>query len=400
MERASSAPVIHAPEAPAWLSRVMPWSLRVVTCDTVRVTFYTTRRDRLAEGQRGGYTDGITMLMPRRHLRVDEVAKVTRLSPRTVAGILHGDGRGTSRAVRERVRLVAERLGHPAPPGTRLLLVTSETPYFSFQPQGLFQGLVEGAHAAGCRLEVAMVSDDRLDNEPGLRALIEEHGVDGLLINYHLGFPRALPELLERIGVPAVWINSLHRHDCVMPGDYDAAMTLTRHLIALGHRRIAYADLTSDFTAHVLHHSCLERLDGYKHAMQEADLPACLIGVELPLERDEREAVVRTTLADAAAPTAVIGYCPRSVMPFHQIAVSEHHLSIPGGLSLAAFVNEEHETAGVDLTGMTNPWLDVGHAAVTRLVARCAQPGKRFDPLMVPMRLITGATCGRPSASD
>jgi LacI family transcriptional regulator len=364
-----------------------------------RVTFYTADRQRLARKRRGGYTHGITMLMPRRHPRVDEVAKVTRLSPRTVAGILHGDGRGTSRAVRERVRLVAERLGHPAPPGTRLLLVTSETPYFSYQPQALFQGLVEGARAAGCRLEVAIVPDDRLDNESGLQALIEEHGVDGLLINYHLGFPRALPELLERLTVPAVWINSLHRHDCVMPGDYDAALTLTRHLIALGHRRIAYADLTSDFTAHVLHHSCLERLDGYQQAMEEAELPECLIGVELPLERAEREALVRATFADAAAPTAVIGYCPRSVMPFHQIAVSEQRRSLPGDLSLATFVNDEHETAGLDLTGMANPWLDVGHAAVTRLVARCAQPGKRFDPLMVPMRLMLGSTCGRPNGN-
>lgn len=373
---------------------------RPVKTDAPCVTFYNAHRQSFAVQPCGGYTHHITMLMPRRHPRVDEVAKVTRLSPRTVAGILHGDGRGTSRAVRERVRLVAERLGHPAPPGTHLLLVTSETPYFSFQPQALFQGLVEGARAAGCRLEVAIVPDDRLDNEAGLQALIQEHGVDGLLINYHHGFPRALPELLERLGLPAVWINSLHHHDCVMPGDYDAALALTRHLIALGHRQIAYADLTNDFTAHVLHHSCLERLDGYKQAMEEADLPACLIGVELPLEREERENVVRASLTDAVALTAVIGYCPRSITPFHQVAVGDLQRAVPGNLSLATFINDEHETAGLDLTGMANPWLDVGHAAVTRLVARCAQPGKRFDPLMVPMRLMTGATCGRVRASD
>lgn len=88
------------------------------------------------------------MLPPRKHTTVGDVAKVTRLSPRTVAGILHGDGRGTSRAVRDRVRQVAERLGHPAPAGTTLLLVQSETPFFSFLPQALFQGLIEGAHGA------------------------------------------------------------------------------------------------------------------------------------------------------------------------------------------------------------------------------------------------------------
>ncbi len=331
------------------------------------------------------------MLPPRKQTTVDEVAKMMHLPPRTVAGILRGDGRSTSRAVRERVRLVAERLGNPAPPGTTLLLVQSATPYYSFQPQALFQGVVETAHAAGCRLEVAIVPDDRLSHEAGLKALMYESRAAGLLFNYHLGYPRSLPELIERLNIPAVWINSLHQHDCVMPGDFDAAVTLTRHLLALGHQRIAYADLTNDFTAHALHHSCLERLDGYKQAMLEAGHQPQLIGVELPLDR---RPLLHETLTAAAPPSAVIAYCPRSLMPFYQHAVAGLRLRVPGDLSLATFVNEEHEITGLDITHMANPWLEVGHAALTRLVARCTQPARRFDPLMVPMPLIAGGTCG------
>jgi LacI family transcriptional regulator len=332
------------------------------------------------------------MHMPRRTPRVDEVAKVTRLSPRTVAGILHGDATGASRSVRERVRLVAERLGHQAPPGTRLLLVQSTTPYFSFLPQPLFQGLVDGARTAGCRLELATVSDNRIDNEAGLLALIHETGANGLLINYHHGYPRALPDLLERLNLPAMWINSLHRHDCVMPGDFDAAVTLTRHLLALGHRRIAYADLTNDFTGHTLHHSCLERLDGYKQAMVEAGRAPLLIGVEQPLDATGRQQAIHVMLTAPERPSAVIGYCPRSLMPFYHHALSDLRLTIPDDLNLACFLNEEHEIPGLDVTRMTCPWLDVGRAAIIRLVARCAQPGKHFDPLMLPMPLIPGTT--------
>jgi LacI family transcriptional regulator len=265
-------------------------------------------------------------------------------------------------------------------------LIHSETPSFSFQPHDLFQGLVEAAHAAGCHLEVTIVPDERLDNEAGLLSLIQEFAADGLLINYHLCYPRALPELIERLPVPAVWINSLHRHDAVMPGDFDAGVALTKHLIDLGHRRIAYADLTSDFTA-------LERLDGYKQAMKQADLPTHLIGAELPLDVQEQASVARESLAAHEAPTAILGYCPRSIMPFYHAALGHLHKTLPRDLSLASFVNEEHEISGLNLTRMSNPWLEIGHAAVTRLVARCAQPGKRFDPLMVPMRLIPGSTC-------
>ena len=335
------------------------------------------------------------MLPPRKHTTVDDIAKVTHVSPRTVADTTHGDARGTSRVVRDRVRLVAERLGHPAPPDTTLLLIQSETPSFSFLPQALFQGLIEGANASACRLEVAIVPDTQLDNEAGLQALVRERGATGLLLNYHLGYPRALPELIERLNLPAVWINSLHRHDCVMPGDFDAAVTVTRHLLALGHRRIAYADMTNDFTAHVLHHSCLERLDGYKEAMVEAGREPQFIGVELPLAANDRRAAVHAALTATSTPTAVIAYCPRSLMPFYHHAVADLHMTIPGDLSLCSFVNDEVETGGLDLTRMANPWLNVGHAAVTRLVARCTQPSKRFDPLMLPVPLLAGVTCGR-----
>lgn len=334
------------------------------------------------------------MLPPRKHTTPGNAGRITRLSPRTVAGVLHGDGRSTNRAVRERVRLVAERLGHPAPAGTTLLVVQSETPHLSYHPPGLLQGLIEGARAAGCRLEMAIVPDDQLDNEAGLQALLGQTGANGLLFNYHLGYPRALPELIERLAVPTLWVNSLHRNDCVMPGDFDAAVSLTRHLLALGHRRIAYADLTNDFTAHVLHHSCLERLDGYKQAMLEGGHRPQLLGVELPLDAVEQRHLTSATLSADPVPSAVIAYCPRSLMPFYHHALADRHLRVPGDLSLATFVNDEHEIAGIDVTRMANPWLDVGHAAVTRLVARCAQPGKRFDPLMVPMSLIAGSTCG------
>jgi DNA-binding LacI/PurR family transcriptional regulator len=335
------------------------------------------------------------MLTPRKHTKIDEVAKAMRLSPKTVAGILQGDGRGTSRAIRERVRRVAERLGHPAPPGTSLLLMMSETPNYNIQSQRLLQGLAEGARVAKCRLEVAIVPNNRINNEAAIQALVQEHGVQGLLIHFHHEFPRVMPELLERLNVPAMWINGFHHHDCVMPGDYDAAMTLTRHLIELNHRRIAYADFTNDFTQHTLHHSCLERLDGYKQAMQEARLSTRLIGVELPIESQEQKRVIVDAMLATDAPTAVIGYSPQSTMPFYHLAPSELNRSIPEGLSLATFVNEENKTSGIDFTRMMTPWIAVGHAVISRLVARCAQPGKRFAPLMQPMEFIPGSTCRR-----
>ncbi len=335
------------------------------------------------------------MRQPHKHISIGDVAKVARVSPKIAAEILHGQAASASRNTRERVRLVAERLGHPAPPGTTILMIHSSTNHQSYTPHALMHGVMKAASKANCRIEIASVADDQLDNEPALRHLIGHYNAGGLLINYQHGFPRVMPELIERLGIPAVWLNSPQQQDCVVPADFDAAQSLTNHALALGHHRIAYMDLTSDFTVHSLHHSSLERLDGYEHAMKEAGLPSRLIGVEYPLNKIERNELISILLQSPDRPTFIITYNQNSALPLLHLALSSGHLRVPQDVSIASFSDDLQDSAHTDITHMAVPWEDVGHAGLERLIARCHQPGRRFDPLMLPLQLQHGTSCGR-----
>ncbi len=335
------------------------------------------------------------MRQPHKPITISDVAKVARVSPKIAAEILHGQIASASRNTRERVRLVAERLGHPAPPGTTILMLHSSISHQSYTPSALMHGVMKAANKANCRIEIVSVSDDQLNNEPALRHLICHYNAGGLLINYQYGFPRVMPELIERLGIPAVWLNSPQQQDCVVPADFDAAQLLTNHALALGHHRIAYINLTSDFTVHSLHHSSLERLDGYEHAMKEAGLPSRIIGAEYPLTKIERNELLSNLLQAPDRPTFIITYNHNSALPLLHLALSSGHICVPKDLCIASFSDDLHDSAFTDITHMAVPWEDVGHAGLERLIARCHQPGRRFDPLMLPLQLQHGTSCGR-----
>jgi DNA-binding LacI/PurR family transcriptional regulator len=334
------------------------------------------------------------MRHPHKTIPIDEVAKVARVSSKIAADILHGQARSASLATRERVRKVAERLGHPAPPGTCILVLHSTNSSCSYTPHALTVGIMKAASKAFCRIELVAVHDDQLENETSLRQIIHHYSASGLLINYQYGFPRVMPELIERLGVPVVWINSLHDHDCVVAADFDAAQTLTRHALALGHHRIAYMDLTSDFTAHSLHHSCLERLDGYEQVMKEAGLPSRLIGAEFPLCKNDRVTLLTKLIQSSDRPTFIITNNRSSALPLFHLSLLTGHLRVPQDISIATFSEDLYDVDDTNITHMAIAWEDVGHAGLTRLIARCHQPGRRFDPLMLPLQLHHGLTCG------
>jgi LacI family transcriptional regulator len=328
-----------------------------------------------------------------KYLKISDVAKIAGISPRTAADILLGDARRTSPRLRERVRLVAEHVGHPSPPGTHILYLHSQHRDASYLTQDLMHGIMTATQSTACHIEIQEVADHYLDNEPTFRQLIRDHHVSGLLVNYQVGYPQVMPALMERIGIPAVWINCPQAHDCVGPADFEAAKSLTNQALAFGHHRIAYVDLTSNFTEHALHHSSLERLAGYEYAMKEAGLPSRLIGVELPLDKIERQKLLCSHLKSTGRPTFFIAFCPRSALSVLQMAISECGLHIPNNESIATFCHDLPDRDGTDLTSMVLPWEQIGQASILRLLARCQQPGLRFTPLLVPCRWHPGSTC-------
>ena len=215
--------------------------------------------------------------------------------------------------------------------------------------------------------------------------------VAGSIMLVHGQDPR-IPALLGA-EFPIVFIDSIIQGNAasyVKSDHIDSARQLTEHLLALGHRRIAFlagaatslssmerllgchqalAQAGIALDENLLRHSGWDMEDGYKTASQLLD------------ERQDFTAIV------AASDVMAVGALR---------ALSEHNLRVPEDISLASFDGIEFsEYTTPPLTTMRQDREAIGGGAVRLLIAMiegtCKQPP---SPLIVPTQLVVRKSTG------
>jgi DNA-binding LacI/PurR family transcriptional regulator len=160
-----------------------------------------------------------------------------------------------------------------------------------------------------------------------------ERRVDGIIVTSSRVGALYLP-LLSEMRVPIVLVNDQHPGEfvhSVMIGNLEGTRSLTRHLIELGHRRIAY--IGDQFG----YQSDAERCAGYREAMREAALASLS---ELVVYGDGKpEAAIKAMdqlLALPHPPTAVCCYNDMSALGAMR-SICLHGLHVPGDISVGGF---------------------------------------------------------------
>ncbi len=201
---------------------------------------------------------------------IRDVARVAKVSVATVSRALNGHDNVTE-AVRRRVLAVAHELRYSPHHAARSLssrrthtigvvLPDLHGEFFS----ELMRGIDQVARERGLHLLVSSYHGHPEEQASALRAM--RGRVDGLLVmSPHAGDLGFLSENLAAL--PAVLINSQPADaDQIAFGidNYGGARAMVEHLLAVGHRRIAFiAGPENNFDAH-------ERLRGYRDALQAA----------------------------------------------------------------------------------------------------------------------------------
>lgn len=192
----------------------------------------------------------------------------------------------------------------------------------------------------------------------------EERRVDGILVmssrvgNLYLGH-------FAEMKVPIVLINNQHPEEfvySVMIDNVGASEEATRHLLDLGHRRIAYIGDRGGFQ------SDSERREGYRNALASADIA---YAPELVRQADSTpETAMQTVdqlLALAQPPTAL--FCYNDITAVGALLAARRHgckvpddLSVMGfdDLPLASYLNPT-------LTTIRQPMRDMGRQATSIL---------------------------------
>jgi DNA-binding LacI/PurR family transcriptional regulator len=201
--------------------------------------------------------------------------------------------------------------------------------------------------------------------------------------------------LLTQMQVPIVLLNNQHPSQfvhSVMIANVQASMDATRHLIALGHRRIAYLGDRNGYQ------SDTERFSGYRQAMEAAGLPC---EPQLITHGDGKpegaKAAMAQLLALSEPPTAVFCYNDLSALGAIR-QIRDIGLRVPQDISIVGFddlyISEYMDPA---LTTVRQPMRQMGRMAMNTLLQIFADAnGEAGHDNKVPGELIVRASTAPP----
>jgi len=229
--------------------------------------------------------------------------------------------------------------------------------------------------------------------EERLRELSSTSRIDGLLIVSVPPTSRQVDRLLDH-DVPTVLLDAHHPElNCLIVDDVRGGYLATKHLIDLGHRKIAHI---RDYPQNPMGFSSVaKRYQGYLQALQEADLrvrPDYL--KEGTHGREEARRMAREVLQLPDPPTAIFAYSDTQAIGVLD-AARELDIPIPEALSVIGY-DGIRDAEYLDLTTIAQPLLESGIMAANTLLALQDSPLESPLQITLPIRLIDRGTTGPP----
>lgn len=311
-----------------------------------------------------------------------DVARHAGVSPMTVSRVING-AEGVRGSTRERVEAsvaalnyqpnqAAQRLAGAAQVRVGLLYSNPSAAYLS----ALLVGLLEQSSRSHVQLVVEKC-EVGASEEAHARVLLD-NGVDGIILPPPLCDSKRLLSLIQATGTPAILVASGRPSETVHTvsiDDYRAAHEMTRHVIALGHQRIAF------ITGHPNQTASARRLAGFRDAMKEAGLklPKELVAPGLFSYRSGLDAAEQLLGLDPR-PTAI--FAGNDDMAAAAVAVSHRlGLDVPSDVTVVGFDDTAIATTiWPELTTIHQPIAEMSRAAVELLVQQIrARRGMETD---------------------
>lgn len=287
----------------------------------------------------------------------------------TVSRVINGET-SVRQSTRAAVNRAIEQLGYLPNKAARSLASANQvqiglpytnpsSPYLS----AMLFGVLEEARQSDTQV-VVVECDEGADALKAVRQIIQG-GSDGILLTPPLADHLPLLHSLLEAEIPAVTMGTRHEGlaiPSVCIDEYGASRAMTRHLIAQGHRRIGF------IIGHPDHRSSTWRLQGYRDAISEADLPADedLVVQGRYSYRSGMEAADRL-LQLVRPPTAI--FASNDDMAAATLSTAHRHsIEVPRDLTVCGFDDTLLSTAiWPELTTIHQPIADMARASIQLL---------------------------------
>ncbi|MFD7654551.1 LacI family DNA-binding transcriptional regulator [Actinosynnema sp. NPDC059797] len=341
------------------------------------------------------------MRRPRR-AGIRQVAAAAGVSASTVSNVLNNPDL-VATSTRRRVEDAMSQVGYVRNGAARqlrgapsaiagCLLLDTSNPFFAEVSRGIEDRLTE----AGCMLIVGS-TDVRFAQENNYLRMMEELGVRGILVNPSSSRLDRLVQLGRR-GTPVVLVD--HPRDgaelcAVAVDDVHGGGLVADHLLALGHRRIAFLGCSTEVR------SVRDRRDGMRRAVLAAGLDPSAVLVELrvpePGTVEAGDSMVDQVLALSPRPTAIA--CFNDVVALGVLrGLRRRGVGVPDGISVVGY-DDVHfaEQLHPALTTVRRPKYQLGRTAAELLLAE-GRPDHRHEEVRFTPALVVRASTAPPTA--
>jgi len=313
----------------------------------------------------------------RKRPTINDIARLANVSKKTVSRVIN-DSPFVREETREKISAIITELGFAPDPQARGLafrrsfligmIYDNPTPQYVVNMQ---QGILDAMKGTSFELVIRPCNRQDPNFLQDMRAFIERQKLFGVVLPPSVSEDERLIEVLDEIDCPYVRIASIaldEPQSMVVTHDNIGGMEAARHLVKLGHSRIAHISGPSLFR------SAHERRRGFAAGLAEA-------GLKLPRDYDREAAYTFETGAENAAallalkprPTAI--FCGNDEMAAGVYkAARDAGLSIPGDISVIGFDDSAMASRLYPLlTSVRLPIHDMGQMAAAKLITTTSE---------------------------
>jgi len=322
-------------------------------------------------------------------IRIEDVAAAAGVSMKTVSRVFNYEP-NVRPDTREKVERAARELNYRPNPSARslasnrsyLVALLYDNPSSNYIME-IIGGVLDACEMRHYSMMLRPMDCGTTDYRARVQALLAQYRPDGLVLTPPITDDEALLDWLQAEHVPYAAISPRRRVNQIGAtlDEREAAAELVGHVAALGHTRIGH------ITGHASHGARAWRLDGYRDALQRADLPfdPALV-IEGEFSFDSGIAGARQLLDLPSPPTAIFAANDDTAAGVIYEA-EERGLRIPRDLSVFGFDDMPMaRQIWPSLTTVRQPSHEMGRIAAEQLLARIGDP-QRGELVKVPYEM-------------
>ncbi len=339
--------------------------------------------------------------MAKQAVTIYDIAYAANVSQSTVSRVLSGstrvaaDKRAAVLAAIEKLKykpnIVAQGLARGTSSTVGVLTLSQASPYFGQILLGVERGLdSSGYHALIASVAGAADAGRALD-------MLLQCRVDALIVIGEAIRDERLPGLADALPLVGVGPSMAELESrCLHADNVTGAFKVTRHLIDLGHRRIAH------IMGPAHHRHAKDRRAGWEQALREAGIPIDPALVAAGTFDEASGANAATTLLERAPDLTAIFAANDQMAYGARLVLHRRGLRVPEDVSLAGVDDQPYSAFTTPpLTTVRQPTVEMGEAAVKAVLdalkaGRTDAPVVPVVPAALPTELVIRESTARP----